>query len=925
MNSSFAAASQPQTRIPALLKQLVKPVLLLGAGASVKSGIPLAGPLVELIARWSYCKAHDRSPDDPTLMRSDWWPWLRQQPWMREDCPLADLYPRAVEALLQPRTNRREFFQHVLRPGVPPSAGYSVLARLLARRVVVTVLTTNFDELVAESAKSVPGVHYIGQIRTPDDTKMFSTEPPYPQVVYLHGSVEHYTDQNIEQETQQLHACLIGLLPPLLRDRPLIVIGYRGTEPSVMKHLLIDQVKTCNSYRHGIFWCHLKSEPPVRTGSLLEQLKSTIGGNLQFVEVDGFDELMAEIERSLPDLAPGTLPAGPSSTEGQYRTDVYDLQPAPISLEQLNMPLLKAKLLAYCDAVRLPPPDTTTDANLRPALTERHLAIQSGDGWQPTNGCQLLFAGAPNAQLTHAEVQVTVCGPTTWLANVLDRPLNPATLGNGEASETVTIGGDLWSQLDQAANLLARVNRPFRLKGPVSHDVYPYPPLALKELLTNLLAHRDYSVQAPGCIRITPDEISFENPGGLVDHVRRQLNSDDIQSVASSGSRGIKGYRNPVVADFFFSAGAMDKEGSGLPDVLQQAANNLNKVLFGPTRDNGMFLASITCRPEALSIEPDTRTARTTEGELRYSPNLLRVVTWPSKLWRMGTSAKPNELSKAEHANAPPFCAYGSWIWTFASPHVTSSLPLRELAWDEEIHEITTDEALADLGFKAAMPRLLNMALTSHLVELGLRIKRESGRTRAYFPSNEGEPREVTYRGLFRQSTRTVAKPIVSRKTSRTIYWEHKAVNLRFERFGNDWCLALVPSYIFTIDGDLTPIASERIGSLSTRRASRDYNPSVLHDLVFWSRILSRGQEPTFSLIVENASSETPHSPIPCIELASVVPTVVFQEPIDAAMATEMDGEMSDTEIQTLQDEIATLVAEESGQEETRHVESTDR
>jgi hypothetical protein len=50
----------------------------------VKSGIPLAGALVEMIA-WSYCKAHDRSPDNPTLMCSGWRPWLHQQSWKIEE------------------------------------------------------------------------------------------------------------------------------------------------------------------------------------------------------------------------------------------------------------------------------------------------------------------------------------------------------------------------------------------------------------------------------------------------------------------------------------------------------------------------------------------------------------------------------------------------------------------------------------------------------------------------------------------------------------------------------------------------------------------------------------------------------------------------------------------------------------------------
>src|SRR5664279_5670846 len=110
--------------IAKLLRREVKPVFLLGAGASYRSGIPLAAGLLDQIVKWSYCKAEDREFDDPGIMRSDWLRWLARLPWYRPDLPHADQYATAVERLLRPRENRREFFRTMLRPGVPPSTGY---------------------------------------------------------------------------------------------------------------------------------------------------------------------------------------------------------------------------------------------------------------------------------------------------------------------------------------------------------------------------------------------------------------------------------------------------------------------------------------------------------------------------------------------------------------------------------------------------------------------------------------------------------------------------------------------------------------------------------------------------------------------------------------------------------------------------------
>ena len=42
-----------------------RPVLLLGAGASVKSGVPSAAGFTEMIARWAFLRDQGRSEHDP--------------------------------------------------------------------------------------------------------------------------------------------------------------------------------------------------------------------------------------------------------------------------------------------------------------------------------------------------------------------------------------------------------------------------------------------------------------------------------------------------------------------------------------------------------------------------------------------------------------------------------------------------------------------------------------------------------------------------------------------------------------------------------------------------------------------------------------------------------------------------------------------
>ena len=209
--------------------QKPKPILLLGAGASVKSGIPTSDELVERAARWAYCDHHGYHSDDPTIKRSDWLRWLTAHAWYNNDTSTAENYSATVEHLLQPRQARKDFFLRLINPGVPASNGYHELLKLIDEGFTDTVLTTNFDRVLLDLRAASNRPHHIDVIQTPADHTLISTAPQYPQYVFLHGTVEHYTDKNLTAEVQELDTQLVQQLTPLLRDRPIIVIGYRGT------------------------------------------------------------------------------------------------------------------------------------------------------------------------------------------------------------------------------------------------------------------------------------------------------------------------------------------------------------------------------------------------------------------------------------------------------------------------------------------------------------------------------------------------------------------------------------------------------------------------------------------------------------------------------------------------------------------------
>jgi hypothetical protein len=57
------------------------------------------------------------------------------------------------------------------------------------------------------------------------------------------------------------------------RHQPLIVIGYGGTEPSIMRHLLIEQAAETDEFSRGMCWCTVStSEPGELHGSLYREM-----------------------------------------------------------------------------------------------------------------------------------------------------------------------------------------------------------------------------------------------------------------------------------------------------------------------------------------------------------------------------------------------------------------------------------------------------------------------------------------------------------------------------------------------------------------------------------------------------------------------------------------------------------------------------
>ncbi len=291
-------AETPARLIAALFRDKnVRPLLLLGAGASYSSGVPTADIAVDRIAREAFVRRVGGGLGNPS--EADWRPWLTSQPWfVPGEENRAENFPLAVKHLLTPAAFRRDVLMKLTRTaGV--GAGYEHLARLWKRGYFSTILSPNFDQCPLLALRAVESVAQVAEVNRSDgDFAQFDPNARY-QFIWLHGNNENYTALATPEEVSQLNKGLVSRLRPLLDYSPLIVIGYRGAEASIMDHLLLDKNRSEMNYPKGLYWC-------VRRGEELHprvaQLRAALGGNFHLLEIDGFDELMTALAEELGEL-----------------------------------------------------------------------------------------------------------------------------------------------------------------------------------------------------------------------------------------------------------------------------------------------------------------------------------------------------------------------------------------------------------------------------------------------------------------------------------------------------------------------------------------------------------------------------------------------------------------------------------------------
>jgi len=152
--------------------------------------------------------------------------------------------------------------------------------------------------------------------------------------------------------------------------------------------------------------------------------------------------------------------------------------------------------------------------------------------------------------------------------------------------DSISINSDLFTEVDEIIAFLKKhLMVEYIITGnPQREERFDYPPDAIREIVVNMIVHRDYRDSSGSVIKIFDNRIEFYNPGKLF---------GDITVKDLLANNYISKARNKLIARAFKEAGIIEKYGSGIkrvfdickdhgviPPIFEEVFNGFRVVLF---------------------------------------------------------------------------------------------------------------------------------------------------------------------------------------------------------------------------------------------------------------------------------------------------------------------------------------------------------
>ncbi len=269
--------------------------LLLGAGASVESGIPSASDCIWDWKREIFLSQNTAIVEAYNNVKVDsvrtaiqrWLDGKRAYPALDAD----EEYSFYAEAAFPIEDDRRKYFQNLVS-GKNPSLGYHLIAMLSEIGLFKSVWTTNFDSLMVKCAHQ----YTVNPIEVSLDTadRIYRGDVAGELLcISLHGDFKYGSLKNTATELDSQNDTMVNALIHELTNRDLIVIGYSGRDKSLMTALATAYTTKGTG---KLFWCGYGLNAAAPVEGLLDSINRS-GRIAYYVPTDGFDKTMYGIAR----------------------------------------------------------------------------------------------------------------------------------------------------------------------------------------------------------------------------------------------------------------------------------------------------------------------------------------------------------------------------------------------------------------------------------------------------------------------------------------------------------------------------------------------------------------------------------------------------------------------------------------------------
>jgi ATP-dependent DNA helicase RecG len=150
-----------------------------------------------------------------------------------------------------------------------------------------------------------------------------------------------------------------------------------------------------------------------------------------------------------------------------------------------------------------------------------------------------------------------------------ETPLTAIELGRFQTDtiikDSTRSKSDILSQAEfVVAFVMKHINKEVIITGtPENTQKWQYPIEAIREIVMNMIIHRDYRSSSDSIVKIFDNRIEFYNPGRLPDNIT-------IQDLLTNNYKSTP--RNKIIADFCKDLGLIEKYGSGIKRILEYFA-----------------------------------------------------------------------------------------------------------------------------------------------------------------------------------------------------------------------------------------------------------------------------------------------------------------------------------------------------------------